>query len=268
MTELEIIEELTKIHGENLKLLGKLRLQMQSKLNIRGHLRVYTRDKQFYYYLITRKGDSNGKYLPKGESEKIRNLCQRDYCISTIAALSKNSKAIHRFIKHYTPSPLETVWQQIHPGKQANTTPVQPTNTQFIAQWKSQTYQRKFFLPDAPELFTSSGVRVRSKSEIMIANLLEKFKVPYHYEKPLKISQSITFHPDFTCLNPRTMQEFIWEHFGLMDSSEYSSNAVEKISLYHSKGYISGKNLLLTFETLETPLNQIQVETLIKAFLQ
>ena len=30
---------------------------------------------------------------------------------------------------------------------------------------------------------------------------------------------------DFICLNLRTRQEFIWEHFGMMNDAEYASSA-------------------------------------------
>lgn len=38
------------------------------------------------------------------------------------------------------------------------------------------------------EFITNSGERVRSKSELIIADELYRYQVPYRYEKPLKIA--------------------------------------------------------------------------------
>ncbi len=267
MTEKEILEKLREIYKENLTVLGKLRQQLQNKLNLKGNLRINKRNTRFYYYLISKKNDTNGKYLSKTENTLITNLCQRDYCQTSIKLLSKNTKAIHSFLKQYTPEPLEASYGKLHPGKQLFITPVAPTNAQFLSAWQNQTYPQKPFLSYTPELFTSRGQRVRSKSEIIIANQLDHYGILYHYEKPIKISQTITLHPDFTCLNPHNHQEYIWEHFGIMDDPEYACNAVEKIALYHNKDYILGKNLLVTFETSETPLQLSYVNHLITEFL-
>ena len=67
---------------------------------------------------------------------------------------------------------------------------------------------------------TLRGERVRSKSEAMIADTLYRLKIPYKYECPLTIRRKTgtsrntkTIYPDFTCLNVRLRQEFVWEHF-------------------------------------------------------
>ena len=98
--------------------------------------------------------------------------------------------------------------------------------------------------------------------------MLNNKGIPYHYEVPVKINSSITFHPDFFCLNKRTRQEFYWEHCGKMDDPEYSGDLVRRLTLYAQKNIIPGKNLILTMETLKTPLNTKDVERTIETFLK
>ena len=50
---------------------------------------------------------------------------------------------------------------------------------------------------DMSNYITDAGERVRSKSELVIANLLYKNNIPYMYECPLKINNN-TVYPDFT----------------------------------------------------------------------
>ena len=80
---------------------------------------------------------------------------------------------------------------------------------------------------------------MRSKSEAMIAMNLYVQKIPYRYECELKLG-SITLFPDFTIRHPETGEIFYWEHFGMMDKSEYVKNASDKISM----GFIQMINCL------------------------
>ena len=75
------------------------------------------------------------------------------------------------------------------------------------------------------------GERVRSKSEILIANSLNEMNIQYRYEYPIRISNT-TFYPDFYILNLRRRKEYIWEHFGRMDDIEYARNAIRKIRYF------------------------------------
>ena len=122
-----------------------------------------------------------------------------------------------------------------------------------------------------PEYLTARGERVRSKSEIIIADTLFRLKIPYRYEYPLNLKntkgEKLTLYPDFTCLNLRTRREFYWEHFGMMDNSEYSENVVQKLHLYEQNGIIPGKNLIITMETSTIPINTKQIELLAKSYL-
>ena len=71
----------------------------------------------------------------------------------------------------------------------------------YIEQWLSQSYERKTISEDLPIYITEKGERVRSKSEINIANTLFKMNVPYKYECPLELANGIIIHPDFTLLD-------------------------------------------------------------------
>ncbi len=74
-------------------------------------------------------------------------------------------------------------------------------------------------------------------------------------------------HPDFICLNIRTRQEFIWEHFGKMDDAEYTSSAAQKLKVYEKNGIYPGKNLIISLETSTLPINSMQVEKTAKQYL-
>lgn len=71
-------------------------------------------------------------------------------------------------------------------------TPLTLSDDQYITQWKSVTWQGLPFTPDAPVYTTTQGERVRSKSEVLIANALAQHGIPYRYESPLTLQRHHT----------------------------------------------------------------------------
>lgn len=73
---------------------------------------------------------------------------------------------------------------------------------------------------------TVSGVMVRSKSEVIIANLLTEHQVPFEYEQRLRAGGQ-QFSPDFTIT--WMGQAYYWEHLGRLDLEDYRQNwAIKK----------------------------------------
>ena len=94
---------------------------------------------------------------------------------------------------------------------------------------------------------TKQGIPVRSKSELMIANILEEYQIPYRYEIPFKVGNK-TQYPDFVIKNPFTGANFIWEHFGALNKEEYENRMNQKMRHYLTNGYAPFQNLIYTFE--------------------
>ena len=109
---------------------------------------------------------------------------------------------------------------------------------------------------------STSGNYVRSKSEAMIDTFLHMNKLPFRYECCLELGDNM-FYPDFTIRHPVTGQTYYWEHFGLMDIPSYAQNAYAKLQFYSSHGIIPSLNLIVTFETKESPLSTELVSQLI-----
>lgn len=73
---------------------------------------------------------------------------------------------------------------------------------------------------------TVSGVMVRSKSEVIIANLLAEHRIPFEYEEELRAGEQ-QFSPDFTIT--WMGQVYYWEHLGRLDLEDYRQNwAIKK----------------------------------------
>lgn len=112
--------------------------------------------------------------------------------------------------------------------------------------------------PEALKFYTKMGIIVRSKSEVIIATALYDNNIKFEYEKAIKISDVI-YYPDFT-VEKKNGDIILWEHLGLIDNPDYRNKAYRKILKYNENGYYQGKNLILTYETVESPLDPMDVE--------
>ena len=137
----------------------------------------------------------------------------------------------------------------------------------FVKEWESVSYESSEFMKDF-EFYSGKGIKVRSKSELIIANALEQCGVPYRYEYPLYLKGIGTVYPDFTCLNISKRKEIVWEHFGMMDNIAYANKNTAKIHTYNQNGFFPGKNMIMTFETSQNAISSNIIQNMIKEFLQ
>lgn len=131
---------------------------------------------------------------------------------------------------------------------------------EYCENWASEKYEKSREHPEALTKKSKNKIMMRSKSEVLIADMLLDRKIPFRYEQALHCGSAV-YYPDFTILNPLTLEDIIiWEHFGTMEKQSYLHNNMDKFEMYCRQGYIYGKNLIVTFETLEHPLTAETVE--------
>ncbi|MGG4489722.1 RecQ family ATP-dependent DNA helicase [Metabacillus idriensis] len=91
---------------------------------------------------------------------------------------------------------------------------------------------------------TTKGDLVRSKSEVIISNLLHHHGISYEYEKELFYDRNKRLSPDFTIkLNGK---EYYWEHLGMIGKDDYDTRWLEKQAIYQR--YFPDQ-LLVTYES-------------------
>jgi len=92
----------------------------------------------------------------------------------------------------------------------------------------------------------TDGRMVRSKSELVIANLLVELDMTYEYERPLEgdfVPGRI--RPDFSFETPAG-DVIVWEHLGMLDARSYRDAWDWKREWYAQNGYEEGRNLFTT----------------------
>lgn len=264
----EMADQLIQITNERIQQLIALKAKLPKGKQPTGRLRVITNHDRSQYYLVDKGSSSNGKYLPRKERRRAAAIAQRDYNAAVASIIGRQIIALNNLTENYHPEEIDTAFTGLHPGRRPLVTPVREPDEDFIAAWQHLPYTGKPFEINAPEFFTCTGVRVRSKSEVIIADALNRAGIPFRYEYPTSVKGWGTLYPDFTCLRPSSREEIIWEHFGLMGDPDYTENAVQKISRYAASGYILGKNFIATFESGNTPLSVKQAQAYIKTIFE
>ncbi len=272
--------DLSSLQAKAEELLAAIETKIRNLKNApEGRLRIAQRESGAYYYHVTDTSPEWGDYLPQTESKTIARLAQKEYDQTVLAEMQRQLKSLDRFLKSFCPKRLHDIFEKLLPARRKFVQPERLPDEEFAEQWLAVKYSGKGMAVDAPLLETSRRERVRSKSEVIIADILDRLKIPYRYEFPhqLKVRRNsrsrdssrrtVTFHPDFTCLNIRTRREFIWEHFGRMDDPEYIAETLGKFETYTANGIFPGESLIFTMETQERPLNPAIVEALAKHFL-
>jgi exodeoxyribonuclease V alpha subunit len=72
---------------------------------------------------------------------------------------------------------------------------------------------------------------VRSKSEVIITNLLQQGEIEFEYEKRLVAPDGSFYLPDFT-ISIRG-EEYYWEHLGLLENEDYNNHWKNKKAWYN-----------------------------------
>ncbi|HPN36714.1 MAG TPA: AAA family ATPase [bacterium] len=127
------------------------------------------------------------------------------------------------------------------------------------------------FKPSPPELHsmqewyeegkihrTLTNLMVRSKSEVIIANMLADRNIPFMYETPLYAPDGTLYLPDFT-INMYG-EQWYWEHLGMLSKPRYREHWEKKKAWYEKHGY--AENLITTTE--EGGFNSKNVQSILK----
>lgn len=113
---------------------------------------------------------------------------------------------------------------------------------------------------------TIRGEMVRSKSEVIVANILDTMKIEYFYEEPLNVSGK-TYIPDFT-LRYQGKTAYL-EHLGMLRDKSYKKRWDEKRANYESVAISETLgNLIITEDGLDGSLDAMLIESKIQTWIK
>jgi len=234
-----------------------------------GHLisRKNVNGKYSYSLSGIKDSNKNERYISKSDRTVAERVALKEYAEKRILDARSEKFALDRYIASLRKDKRADRYLLKHPGAAELVLPQLPGKQDFIQAWIEADYRKSTIYPDKliyPMVIP--GLLVRSKAEGDIISRLVHFGVPFRFEEETVIN-SVAIHPDLTCLNVRTLKEVYWEHEGQWDRKEYVSRLGSREELYLSANIIPFKNLIITTETRNQPLDIIWVDTLIQHFL-
>lgn len=220
----------------------------------KGNLKI-KRVKNKIYYCIADENSGKQRYINVSNIKEAQNIAQRDYDLKYLKHAENEIKDIEGLLAKNYSDREKNCYSGINEGRKTLIQPFEMPDEDYIRKWLSMPYQPKEFSEsDTTDYYTDKGERVRSKSEIIIANMLKTLNIPYKYECPLKLG-NILIYPDFTILDVKGRREKYLEHFGMMGDLDYVNNMILKISTYEQNDIFIGDKLICTFESAKRPIN-------------
>lgn len=205
------------------------------------------------YYAIGVNGKR--RYISKKDTKTLTRLLKRSYAKKLVQFIPEELNRINLFQKQYNAGITEKIYESFPEETRCLLEPYEQTDEQFAQQWAKQAYKTKGINPGETCYTTDNGEKVRSKSELTIANKLHSKAIKYRYEQPLYLKGYGTVYPDFTILNPHTREEMYLEHFGMMSNPDYVDSTLRKLNTYAINGIFPGKELVITYESESNPLD-------------
>ncbi len=248
------IESMMKLFRSYYNRISEDLKELKKKIPDGARLHAAKYANSYQYYIRWNGIKKDREYISKEKIEKAKILAQVEYYEKLLRKLQNDIECLDRLKETWSGDPFSWVENNMSRGKYILVNPVYSNDAQFISEWVEQKYEIMGFREDAPKFYTRKGLRVRSKSEVIIADMLDEFYIPFLYEKPLNLGTRV-IHPDFTLLDINNRCEIYWEHFGMMDDLDYRNEAFIKIRKYEENGFYQCDRLIWTFETGKLPLN-------------
>ena len=226
-----------------------------------GRIIMLKRKSGVYFYNYVNA--NNYKYIRKDDRKIAEELIQKSYFEDVLKSIECESAVIKKIQKIYPDTVAEDIYNQLSEDRKPFVKPIVLPDDQFIRRWQDSPFTTKPVSKDVPFFVTMKGERVRSKSEMIIADRLLANGIPYKYECPLLVGNNEIIHPDFTILRVSDRKIIYYEHCGRMDDPGYVEDMVSRVNDYNRAGILQGDRLFMTFETSKSPLDVRVLDNLI-----
>lgn len=263
------------------RLLGELRWQLNYDIHLirqmqeelselpKGFLvskRIKGKD---YVYIRRRVPDKQGSmrereiYVNSGKLAEARAVLRRRFLEKSIQELEGEIKRLQRFEEYYKPYDPDRVLESVMKGAAVLLNNISKASSHSDLEVARSDAERGLELfQEGKKHYTPCGLMVRSKSEALIAGILELYNLDFRYEQRLNLGGN-GYYPDFTIRIPDSREWIYWEHFGLMQEPDYRKSMENKMLTYENHGIIPWHNLIMTFDSEDGSINMQRIHQIL-----
>ncbi|MBK5262917.1 MAG: hypothetical protein JJE17_10180 [Peptostreptococcaceae bacterium] len=214
-----------------------------------------------------KKKQITSKYLKKDDLDIMTGIKRKRFIEKSMPKLRKDFKILEQLSEKYYPyDPAEIINSLSEIYTDIPIREFLREESGANEEWLGLREVSNDFYAENLRHTTSNGRAVRSKSEAIIADLLDSHNISYKYEVEICVENK-KYSPDFAVLRKSDNKIIYWEHFGLIGNEEYASAMLAKINDYYSDGIMLWDNLIMTSDSSEGSIDAMRINNMIKAVL-
>lgn len=259
MDILQIVEnEIDARHSE----IKNVRLMLATDPDCSVKIRVHKGITEIYVRRPDASGNLREEYIGKRNSQAAAKYAGIFYGKKLLPVLESELNLLLRFKKEYRPQDKYAVYHALPDQIREIVNPLVCDFRTIAKNWEGESGQDNDYpFEEGSCYLTRKGERVRSRAELIIADILAELELPYKYEAAYYFENGRHSFPDFTILSPKDGREYYLEYFGLMSDPDYAQNALEKIRRYAASA--DANRFIYIFESSAVSLDTKAVKNLI-----
>ena len=208
--------------------------------------------KTAYSWSITQNGNRK-RIVITNNDVMISSLARKEYLRAQRDVLRSNIELLRKIEQRYIELTEDNIFEQVKKAYKNLPKEYFLDGYYGMKDWGDCDYVQSDYRPENKIHVTSRGLKVRSKSELIICENLYANNVEFRYEQILKIGDR-TFAPDFT-IKRKDGKIIYWEHCGLVENEGYMASHRNKIRTYEGAGIVPWDNLIVTYDNPDGTLN-------------
>ena len=226
-----------------------------------------------HYYYKCDPESGKRKYLGTDSNQEVILIKKVRFCKELSARAEKDKLLLKRLIDEYYPLDYDAINESL-PCTYRDAEIIfdkHPRLDKRAEEWKKSKEAVKksvpIIYPEGLKHTAIDGTRVRSKSELTIANMLFTNNVPYIYECPYFFDGEI-LRFDFTALSTVDYEsEVVVEHQGMMDLDSYRGKYMHTLMTCLGNELVPNVDIFFTFEDLDGNFDSRQIWDIIRTRL-
>jgi hypothetical protein len=218
----------------------------------------------FYYYVKDKDGKpGKRRYIHRDDFATLRLVTGVRYMKKKVELISHNLHVIKRSLEKLNDYDDTAILNALPKTYVSAIELVRSASSKEVIQSENPKWRKNLVIK------TSTGVMVRTKGELALyetlIEMLSEFGIKVFYEKKLVLihkelrsgsvkETKVDVYPDFTIVFPDDT-EIYWELCGLFDGDDYRNTQYAKFCDYYDNGIYMPKNLIVTMESSDKPLD-------------
>lgn len=252
------------------------RLSSLSKTGLSDKLLFTTKKgRKYYSEAWLEDGNRRTRYLGTADNEDVQLIQEKRFLEKSLVALKKRIRDLEKGMQILEPLDMYALNASLPAAyRMSDDSIARIVGPDESARWFAEALREKEYIDArSPQKFigrltktAKDGTKMRSKSEVIIANELINRGIPYIYEMPVTVG-NITLHPDFIFYSYSRSKPMMWEHAGMLGDDLYRKDFADRMSLYMRCGIVPCTDMILTFDTADGDIDARLINDVIDEYL-